>query len=49
MLLDAQTKLALKDAEIKTVKELSVAQISKLQARLEEQSEELQNQLETER
>ncbi|XP_053153175.1 hyaluronan mediated motility receptor isoform X2 [Hemicordylus capensis] len=49
MLLDAQTKLALKDAEIKRTKESSFAQIANLQARLEEQSEDLKKRLEIER
>ncbi|XP_061472749.1 hyaluronan mediated motility receptor isoform X1 [Rhineura floridana] len=49
MLLDAQTKVALKDAEIKIIKEFSVVEIANLQARLEEQSEEFKKQLETER
>ncbi|KAJ6668058.1 hypothetical protein lerEdw1_016379 [Lerista edwardsae] len=49
MLLDAQKKLALKDAEIERIGESNIAQIANLQARLEEQSEDLKKQLEMER
>ncbi|XP_074865569.1 hyaluronan mediated motility receptor isoform X2 [Carettochelys insculpta] len=49
MLLDAQTKLALKEAEIRRTKESCVSQMSKLQTKLEEQTEDLKKQLELER
>ncbi|XP_020663544.3 hyaluronan mediated motility receptor isoform X1 [Pogona vitticeps] len=49
MLLDAHTKLALKDEEIKRIKESSVEQIANLQARLKKQSEDFKKQLEVER
>ncbi|XP_060096613.1 hyaluronan mediated motility receptor isoform X2 [Heteronotia binoei] len=49
MLLDAQTKLALKDSEIKRTKESSIAQIASLEARLEDQKEDFKKQLELER
>ncbi|KAG8128780.1 hypothetical protein E2320_015571 [Naja naja] len=49
MLLDSQTKLELKDAEIDKIKELSTMQIANLQAKLEQQSEELNKKLEIER
>ncbi|XP_060620971.2 hyaluronan mediated motility receptor isoform X4 [Anolis sagrei] len=49
MLLDAQTKIALKDAEIKRIKESSAMQLGDLQARLEDQSEDFKKQLEIER
>ncbi|XP_042311713.1 hyaluronan mediated motility receptor isoform X1 [Sceloporus undulatus] len=49
MLLDAQTKVTLKDAEIKRIKESSAMHIANLQARLEEQSEDFKKQLEIER
>ncbi|XP_066471144.1 hyaluronan mediated motility receptor isoform X4 [Tiliqua scincoides] len=49
MLLDAQKKLALKDAEIERIGESNIAQIANLQARLEEQSEHLKKELEMER
>lgn len=49
MLLDAQTKLALKEAEIKKANELYNAQITNLQEKMEEQTEELKKQLEVER
>ncbi|CAM5133206.1 unnamed protein product [Eretmochelys imbricata] len=49
MLLDAQTKLALKEAEIRRTKESCIAQITKLQAKLEEQTEDFKKQLEVER
>ncbi|XP_032064662.1 hyaluronan mediated motility receptor [Thamnophis elegans] len=48
-LLDSQTKIALKDAEIDEIKELSTMQIANLQAKLEQQSEELNKKLEIER
>uniref|UniRef100_A0A674K5N2 Hyaluronan mediated motility receptor n=1 Tax=Terrapene triunguis TaxID=2587831 RepID=A0A674K5N2_9SAUR len=46
MLLDAQTKLALKEAEIRRTKESCIAQITKLQTKLEEQTEDFKKQLE---
>ncbi|KAM3845924.1 hyaluronan mediated motility receptor [Vipera latastei] len=49
MLLDSQTKIAQKDAEIESIKESSTMQIANLQAKLEQQSEELNKKLETER
>ncbi|XP_070790502.1 hyaluronan mediated motility receptor [Pituophis catenifer annectens] len=49
MLLDSQTKIALKDAEIDKIKESSTMQIANLQAKLEQQSEELNKKLEIER
>ncbi|XP_065410972.1 hyaluronan mediated motility receptor isoform X1 [Chrysemys picta bellii] len=49
MLLDAQTKLALKEAEIRRTKESCIAQITKLQTKLEEQTEDFKKQLEFER
>ncbi|XP_054833293.1 hyaluronan mediated motility receptor isoform X2 [Eublepharis macularius] len=49
MLLDAQTKLALRDAEVKRIKESSIAQIANLEARLEDQNEDFKKQLELER
>ncbi|KAM6469126.1 hyaluronan mediated motility receptor [Liasis olivaceus] len=49
MLLETQTKIALKDAEIERIKESSIMQIGNLQAKLEEQSEELNKKLEIER
>ncbi|KAL7989266.1 hypothetical protein Chor_011932 [Crotalus horridus] len=49
MLLDSQTKIALKDAEMERIKESSTMQIANLQAKLEQQSEELNKKLETER
>lgn len=49
MLLDSQTKIALKDTEIERIKESSTMQIANLQAKLEQQSEELNKKLETER
>ncbi|XP_050818595.1 hyaluronan mediated motility receptor [Gopherus flavomarginatus] len=49
MLLDAQTKLALKEAEIRRTKESCIAQITKLQTKLEEQTEDFKKQLEVER
>ncbi|XP_015280995.1 PREDICTED: hyaluronan mediated motility receptor [Gekko japonicus] len=49
MLLDAQTKLALKDEEIKRIKESNIAQIANIEARLEDQKEDFKKQLELER
>ncbi|XP_077780550.1 hyaluronan mediated motility receptor isoform X4 [Podarcis muralis] len=49
MILDAQTKVALKDAQIKRIKESSIVEIANLQAKLEEQSESFKKQLEIER
>ncbi|ETE67230.1 Hyaluronan mediated motility receptor, partial [Ophiophagus hannah] len=49
MLLDSQTKIELKDAEIDKIKESSTMQIANLQAKLEQQSEELNKRLEIER
>lgn len=49
MLLDAQKKLALQDAEIERIGESNSAQIASLQARLEEQSEDFKKELEMER
>ncbi|KAL8211680.1 UNVERIFIED_CONTAM: hypothetical protein K2H54_011431, partial [Gekko kuhli] len=49
MLLDAQTKLALKDEEIKRLKESNIAQIADLEARLEDQKEDFKKRLELER
>ncbi|XP_058026620.1 hyaluronan mediated motility receptor [Ahaetulla prasina] len=49
VLLDSQTKIAQKDAEIDKIKELSTMQIANLQAKLEQQSEELNKKLEIER
>ncbi|XP_067422744.1 hyaluronan mediated motility receptor isoform X2 [Emydura macquarii macquarii] len=49
MLLDAQTKLALKEAEIKSIKESCFAQMTTLQTKLKEQTEDLKKQLEVER
>ncbi|XP_077183302.1 hyaluronan mediated motility receptor isoform X2 [Paroedura picta] len=46
MLLDVQTKLALKDAEVKRIKESSIAQIANLEAKLEDQKEDFKKQLE---
>ncbi|NWR57074.1 HMMR protein, partial [Bucorvus abyssinicus] len=48
MLLEAQTKLALKEAEIERTKESYLAQMTKLQEKLEEQTEDLQRKLEVE-
>uniref|UniRef100_A0A8C0GB98 Hyaluronan mediated motility receptor n=1 Tax=Chelonoidis abingdonii TaxID=106734 RepID=A0A8C0GB98_CHEAB len=45
----AQTKLALKEAEIRRTKESCIAQITKLQTKLEEQTEDFKKQLEVER
>uniref|UniRef100_A0A8D0HA38 Hyaluronan mediated motility receptor n=1 Tax=Sphenodon punctatus TaxID=8508 RepID=A0A8D0HA38_SPHPU len=49
MLLDAQVTLAVREAEMKRTKESSIAQIAKLQAKLEEQTEEFKKRLEVER
>uniref|UniRef100_A0A8C8RFF7 Hyaluronan mediated motility receptor n=1 Tax=Pelusios castaneus TaxID=367368 RepID=A0A8C8RFF7_9SAUR len=49
MLLDAQTKLALKEAEIKRTKESCIAQMTILQTKLEEQTEEFKKQHDVER
>lgn len=49
MLLDAQTKLALRDAEIKRIKESTIAQIANLGKRLEDQKEDFKKQLELEK
>ncbi|NWV38474.1 HMMR protein, partial [Grantiella picta] len=49
MLLEVQTKLALKEAETETTKESCLAQMTKLQEKLEEQTEDLKRELEAER
>ncbi|XP_048346433.1 hyaluronan mediated motility receptor isoform X2 [Sphaerodactylus townsendi] len=49
MLLDAQTKLALREAEVKAINESSIAQIATLEARLKDQNEDFKKQLELER
>ncbi|NXT97691.1 HMMR protein, partial [Buphagus erythrorhynchus] len=49
MLLEVQTKLALKEAETERTKESCLAQITKLQEKLEEQTEDLKRELEAER
>ncbi|KFO93474.1 Hyaluronan mediated motility receptor, partial [Buceros rhinoceros silvestris] len=49
MLLEAQTKLALKEAEIERTEESYLAQMTKLQEKLEEQTEDLKRKLEVER
>ncbi|NXK92329.1 HMMR protein, partial [Formicarius rufipectus] len=49
MLLEIQTKLALKEAEIERTKESCLSQMTQLQERLEEQTEELKRKLEAER
>ncbi|XP_070595579.1 hyaluronan mediated motility receptor [Erythrolamprus reginae] len=49
MLLDNETKIALKDAEIDKIKESNTMQIANLQAKLEQQTEELNKKLEIER
>ncbi|XP_038042264.1 hyaluronan mediated motility receptor [Anas platyrhynchos] len=46
MLLEAQTKLALKEAEAERTRESCLAQITKLQEKLKEQTEDLQKKLE---
>ncbi|NXR25111.1 HMMR protein, partial [Cinclus mexicanus] len=49
MLLEAQTKLALKEAETERTKESYLAQMTKLQEKFEEQTEDLKRELEAER
>ncbi|NXQ93004.1 HMMR protein, partial [Sagittarius serpentarius] len=49
MLLEVQTKLALKEAETERTKESCLAQMTKLQEKLEEQNEDLKRKLEVER
>ncbi|NWI86444.1 HMMR protein, partial [Pitta sordida] len=49
MLLEVQTKLALKEAETEKTKESYLAQMTKLQEKLEEQTEDLKKKLEAER
>uniref|UniRef100_A0A8C5UC92 Hyaluronan mediated motility receptor n=1 Tax=Malurus cyaneus samueli TaxID=2593467 RepID=A0A8C5UC92_9PASS len=49
MLLEVQTKLALKEAETERSKESCLAQMTKLQEQFEEQTEDLKRQLEAER
>ncbi|NXO40149.1 HMMR protein, partial [Locustella ochotensis] len=49
MLLEVQTKLALKEAETEKTKESCLAQMTKLQEQLEEQTEDLKRELEAER
>lgn len=49
MLLEVQTKLALKEAETQRTKESCLAQMTKLQEKLEEQTEDLRRELEAER
>ncbi|NXG85105.1 HMMR protein, partial [Stercorarius parasiticus] len=49
MLSEAQTKLALKEAETERTKESCLVQMTKLQEELEEQTEDLRRQLEVER
>ncbi|XP_076206194.1 hyaluronan mediated motility receptor isoform X3 [Aptenodytes patagonicus] len=49
MLLEVQTKLALKEAETERTKESCLAQMAKLQEKLEEQTEDLKRKLEVER
>lgn len=49
MLLEVQTKLALKEAETERTKESCLAQMTKLQEKLEEQTEDLKRELEAER
>ncbi|NXM66388.1 HMMR protein, partial [Serilophus lunatus] len=49
MLLEVQTKLALKEAETERTKESCLAQVTKLQEELEEQTEDLKKKLEAER
>ncbi|NXE08539.1 HMMR protein, partial [Lophotis ruficrista] len=49
MLLEVQTKLALKEAETERTRESCLAQISKLQEKLEEQTGDLKRELEVER
>nr|XP_054498980.1 hyaluronan mediated motility receptor [Agelaius phoeniceus] len=49
MLLEVQTKLALKEAETERTKESCLAQMTKLQEKLEEQTQDLKSELEAER
>ncbi|XP_021144815.2 hyaluronan mediated motility receptor isoform X2 [Columba livia] len=49
MLLEVQTKLALKEAEMERTRESCLAQVAKLQQKLEEQTEDLKRELEAER
>nr|XP_010304456.1 PREDICTED: hyaluronan mediated motility receptor [Balearica regulorum gibbericeps] len=49
MLLEVQTKLALKEAETERTKESCLAQMTKLQEKLEEETEDLKRKLEVER
>ncbi|NXC49474.1 HMMR protein, partial [Penelope pileata] len=49
MILEAQTKLALKEAEAERIKESCLMQVTKLQEKLEEQTEDLRKKLEVER
>lgn len=49
MLLEVQTKLALKEAETERTKVSCLAQMTKLQEELEEQTEDLKRKLEVER
>lgn len=49
MLLEVQTKLALTEAEAERTKESCLAQMTKLQEKLEEQTEDLKRELEAER
>ncbi|NXI73124.1 HMMR protein, partial [Anseranas semipalmata] len=49
MLLEAQTKLALKEAEAERTKESCLAQMTKLQEKMKEQTEDLNRKLEVER
>ncbi|XP_065500205.1 hyaluronan mediated motility receptor isoform X1 [Caloenas nicobarica] len=49
MLLEVQTKLALKEAETERTRESCLAQMAKLQEKLEEQTEDLKRKLEAER
>ncbi|XP_074011924.1 hyaluronan mediated motility receptor [Numenius arquata] len=49
MLLEVQTKFALKEAETERTKESCLAQVTKLQKELEEQAEDLKRQLEVEK
>ncbi|XP_066416305.1 hyaluronan mediated motility receptor [Molothrus aeneus] len=49
MLLEVQTKLALKEAETERTKESCLAQMTKLQEKLEEQTQDLKRELEAER
>ncbi|NWV02051.1 HMMR protein, partial [Upupa epops] len=49
MLLEVQTKLALKEAETERIKESCLAQVTKLQEKLEEETEDLKRKIEMER